>query len=359
MISGFLITSIILNDLKAGSFSIQSFYERRIRRILPALYTVCITSTIVCLFLFSPVELKYLGYSLIAVIYFVSNFFFGSGVAHPDVIIDLNPFLHTWSLSVEEQFYIFFPVCLLLIHRFLKGKYIAVLLLLAFISFCFSFWAGHYSISGSFFWTPVRIWELLVGALLAVGFLPKLKSRAVANLGSILGIGLIIYAVSFFNTGTIGIFPGFHALYPCIGAGLLIYCNQDKAVVIGRVLSWKPFVFIGLCSYSFYLWHWPAFTFSHYLFGESLPLAISFGAIILSFTLSVFTWKYVETPFRDREFLKEKGRIFLLSACIATCLLFIATIMILTEGLPQRFSYIEKIEGYQENAIKDGARGQN
>lgn len=349
VISGFLITSIILNDLEKDKFSIKNFYERRIRRIIPALYTVCLISLVLATLLFLPNELENFGKSLVGTIGFVSNILFWSETGYFDASSELKPLLHTWSLAVEEQFYVFFPLCLLLIHRYLNKKLFFVLSAILVMSFVLSVWGAYHKPSATFYWAPTRAWELLIGSILALGVLPKPQNKFISNIGATLGLALIAYAVICFDYDTV--FPGFNALYPCLGTALLIYFNQNEGSYVGKILSWKLFVFVGLCSYSFYLWHWPVFVFANYLSPEHLDKVTSASLILLSFVLSVLTWKYIETPFRNRKFLSGQWRIFIITA-LASVLLLLASIGIVAfKGVPERFSDMKNLEEYKGELV--------
>ena len=244
VISGFLITTIILNDLENNKFSVRDFYERRIRRIIPALYTVCFVSLVFAALVFLPNEFEYFGKSLAATIGFVSNILFWSETGYFDASSELKPLLHTWSLAVEEQFYVFFPLCLLLIHRYLNKRFFVLLLAVLVLSFVVSVWGAYNKPSATFYWAPTRAWELLIGSVLALGVFPKPQNNLLSNIGGAAGLVLIAYAIAFFDYDTA--FPGVNALYPCLGVALLLYFNQNEQSYVRKALSWKPFVFIGL-----------------------------------------------------------------------------------------------------------------
>lgn len=351
VISGFLITSIILEDLAQNKFSIRHFYERRVRRILPALYIVCFSSLVVATILFLPSELEGFGKSLGATLLFISNILFWSETGYFDASADLKPLLHTWSLAVEEQFYVFFPILLLLISRFLNKKYVPILIMIAIVSFGISIWGVHHKPSATFYWAPTRAWELLIGSLLALNALPSLKSKWQSELLGSLGLLLIGYSVLFFDYDTA--FPGLNALYPCLGAALLIYAGKEHETLSGRFLALKPLVFIGLCSYSFYLWHWPVFVFAQYMSFEPLSSMQFALLIILSFVLSVVTWKFIETPCRNREFLQGKWRVFILALFVSIPLFAASGALVISKGLPDRFADIEKLEAYKGSVIDE------
>ncbi|MBY0564510.1 MAG: acyltransferase [Hyphomonadaceae bacterium] len=298
VISGFLITGLIKEDLEAGRFSILGFYNRRIRRILPALvFTALLTSVAAFVFLL-PNFLVDFSKSLVSVSTFVSNFYFWKASGYFENSAHLRPMLHTWSLAVEEQFYIFMPIAAFLVYRFLGKRWLLIFGLGALASLALSIYATQVGPTANFFLLPTRAWELLLGALLAA--LPaRTKSGWVSQVGSLLGLSMIAWAVFTYDEATP--FPGAAALVPCIGTALAIYFAHPQQTFVGRILTWKPMLFIGLISYSLYLVHWPIAVFWRYLTLELTPGALGAAAIIVASTvLAAFSWKYVEQPFRKR-----------------------------------------------------------
>ena len=221
VISGFLITSIILKEINDEKFSIVRFYERRIRRIFPALFPVLLFTLIIGAFLFDYQSFKGLGESITATTLFSSNILFWHQSGYFDSSSLLKPLLHTWSLAVEEQFYIFFPLLLISINRFSKKRYMPWLLGLCLISFSLSLYGVYTYQTATFYLVPTRAWELLSGAILALGVIPQLQSSLHRNLFSIVGLCLIIFSVGVYTEATL--FPGAAALAPVLGASLIIY----------------------------------------------------------------------------------------------------------------------------------------
>ncbi|MGH1403097.1 MAG: acyltransferase family protein [Alphaproteobacteria bacterium] len=349
VISGFLITSIIINDLDQDRFSIREFYERRIRRILPALYTVCTFVLVTGYFSFLPEEFEALGRSLGATLIFVSNILFWSETGYFDASVDLKPLLHTWSLAVEEQFYVFFPLLLLGAAKYANRRYLPFLLLVALISFGISIWGAENKPSATFYWAPTRAWELLLGSIIALKAIPLVSNKGIMEAIGAIGLGLIVYAVFAFDYDTV--FPGVNAVYPCLGAALLIYAHQGHITVSSKILSLKPLVFIGLCSYSFYLWHWPVFVFAKYFSMNPLTDIERYGLIILTFLLSVITWKFIEAPFRDRSFVEGKWKVFIL-ALLASIPLFSSSVLIVqSNGFSNRFENIDLLERQKKSHV--------
>jgi len=303
VISGYLITAIILDDIASGTFSITRFYERRIRRIFPALFPVIIFTVLAGAYLFDVNAYSDLGKSIPAVALFSSNIFYWLESGYFDAPSLHKPLLHTWSLAVEEQFYILFPLFLFIAFRFLKGRYIPWILVGIVISFGVSAWGVHYKPVHTFYLMPTRAWELLAGSILSIGILRKPVSAWKKNLLSLIGLGLLIFSVLFYNEKTI--FPGYNAIAPVLGTGLIIHSGgSDSSGFVNKAISWRPLVLIGLISYSLYLWHWPLVAFSRYLVFRPLTGYEGIGIILSSFMIAYLSWKYIESPFR------VKGKLF-------------------------------------------------
>jgi len=251
VISGFLITSIILADLDRDRFSFVLFYERRMRRIFPALFTVVLFCVLAAGVVFVPKDFAAFGKSLIAATLFVSNVFFKreAGIdGYFDRSSDSQALLHTWSLSVEEQFYLLFPIGLILLIRWTKGRKARYLLSATVVSFAICIWATQYRSLSAFYMLVPRAWELLIGSLLAMKIVPPLKRRVARELLGLLGLGLIAWSIFMFTKDTP--FPGLNAVFPCVGAWLIIYAGADGASTVRTALSFPPAVAIGVVSYS-------------------------------------------------------------------------------------------------------------
>ncbi|CAN0484590.1 unnamed protein product, partial [Discosporangium mesarthrocarpum] len=245
--------------------------------------------------------------------------------------------LHTWSLAVEEQYYIVFPIFLAIVARFLRNYLGLMVVVLALASFAFCVWATGYRPVYAFFLSPSRAWELLIGSVLALGLIPVIDNKPVLNALSLLGLGLILVAIFVFNADTP--FPGWQAAIPCVGAGLLIYANGQADTIGARILSFKPFVWIGLISYSLYLWHWPIIVFAKYQAGGELSPAVLWGLIALSIVVAAASWKFVEQPFRRKTGAFANIRIFA-PACFAGGLVLAGAGAAghVTNGFPERWS---------------------
>src|SRR5215813_12350400 len=254
VISGYLISAIVFSEISDGTYSITSFYERRIRRIFPALFGMLIVfSACASLYLFTSEMVNY-AKSLLAATASVSNFYFWQHSGYFDSPTS-NPLLHTWSLAVEEQFYILFPLYLWAVRRFYPKHLKLSVGVLVVASLFASAIVVHFNPITAFYMPYTRAWELLTGTLLALGIFPRFSSSWLRNSAALVGMLMIFCSVVTYSPTTL--FPGLSALLPCVGAALIIHAGEGGTTLIGRVLSWRPVVFIGLISYSLYLWHWP------------------------------------------------------------------------------------------------------
>lgn len=299
VISGYLITKIIAKDIAHGHFSIARFYMRRAKRILPALFVVLLATWLLGVYLLAPSELSSLGKSVAATAGFVSNITFWQEVGYFDVSAERKPLLHTWSLAVEEQFYLVWPLMLAFISRTRLNRRRLLLAMIG-LSFALSVYVVLRQPPAAFFLIPTRAWELLIGAMLALGVFAPPQNEQVRNVVATVGLALI--AVGLFGLDRESAFPGWNALYPCLGTALLIHAGEGgDHFVSRRLLSLKPMVFVGLVSYSFYLWHWPLLSFARVTQRGELSLTQGLFLVALAFALSVATWRFVETPFRARK----------------------------------------------------------
>jgi peptidoglycan/LPS O-acetylase OafA/YrhL len=299
VISGYLITTIIIKELNNNTFSIKRFYERRARRILPALLLVILISSIISFVFLTRSELASYFKSVIATLLFFSNFYFYKTTPYFRSESDLEPLLHTWSLSIEEQFYIIFPILLLLFHNFFK-KYIFLMLIFGFVASLFicQFLALYTSGILNFYFTFSRAWELALGAICAHILIYKNLSYSslIKNLLSTIGIILIVFSIFFFSRQTV--FPSFYTLVPTVGTSLIILF-ADRDTFIYKILSIKFLVSIGLISYSLYLWHQPLLAFGR-IFFDDLSTFKKLILIFLSVLMSIFSYFFIEKIFRDK-----------------------------------------------------------
>lgn len=326
VISGYLITSILLEENSAGIFSLLRFYERRIRRILPALFVmmgVCIPFAWVLLL---PAELQSFSKSLVAVPLFVSNVFFRNDGGYFEEASELKPLLHTWSLAVEEQYYLLFPLLLALLWR-QGGR--TTILVLATITIASLLLAERLSVrnpTAGFFLAPTRVWELGVGSLLSL-FLYKAAPHSGgvrAEVLSIFGLVAVLFAIFFIDQSKP--FPSFWGLIPVAGTALIItFAYRDT--MVGRLLASKPFVAVGLVSYSAYLWHQPLLAFARN-YAESIQPVASLAICGVAFAMAAISWKCVENPFRDRTRFSSR-QIFALA--------FVASAFFISYGLSSAY----------------------
>lgn len=334
VISGYLITSIIWNQRQAGRFSFVDFWARRARRILPALFVMILAVLAVGWFLLAPKDYEELGRSVRYQVMFVSNLLFMRQDGYFDVASDLKPLLHTWSLAVEEQFYIVFPLLLTVLSSRLKHWRLALFGVLL-VSFGLSVWAVAHHPEKAFFLLPMRAWELLAGAMLAVA--PRSQWRltpASAQAVSLGGFGLIGLAVFGYDRSTP--FPGAAALLPTLGVVALIWANGHRQTLVGGLLASRVLVGLGLISYSWYLWHWPVFVFASYAsVDETGPVGIA-GLILLTLVLGYLSWRFVEVPFRERRLLAGQRQILLAAGCGVLVLGLAGQALRWTDGLPSR-----------------------
>lgn len=298
VISGYLITAIITREIASGTFSLANFYVRRIRRILPALLLVLGVATGFAVLLLFPGELLDYAKSLVAALFFVSNLYFLSKAQYFGGAADSMPLLHTWSLAIEEQFYLFFPLGLMLVARlpWLWARLRFVIAAVALASFAVSVLLVAVHQEQGFYLLVSRAWELCAGALLATGFVPMLRHRLLAELLGLAGLAVIIAAVLLYHKGIH--FPGLLAVPPVVAAVAVIHTGSRPGTIAGRLLGGRALVLIGKLSYSLYLWHWPLIVFWHLGMGRQPDVPAMAGIFLTSLALSYLSWRFVETPFR-------------------------------------------------------------
>lgn len=320
VISGYLIATIIIKELEKDNFSISDFYERRARRILPALFFVMIVCIPFAWFWLLPSDMKDFSKSLVAVSFFASNILFWNESGYFDTAAELKPLLHTWSLAVEEQYYLIFPILLILLWKAGKRTITTVFGIIFILSLACAQWMAYKNPSAAFFLLPTRAWEMLIGAFAAL-YIPRSEhiniGKSKKEICGLLGLSMIFYSIFFFNNSTP--FPSLYTLVPTLGALLIIYFSTDDTIV-GKILGNKFLVGIGLLSYSAYLWHQPLFAFARH---RSVSEPTQFFFLILTaitLALAYLSWRFIETPFRNKLIISRK-KIFFYSFT-GTCIFF-------------------------------------
>ena len=355
VISGYLITTIIISEKNAGTFSLTNFYERRIRRILPALYFVMIISFVFAWFWMLPSDMKDFSDTLLTIPIFASNIlFWRDQIGYFNAPAQFKPFIHTWSLAVEEQYYLLFPLFIITTWQLSKRYLLVTLIFIAIVSFIFAEWGSHYKPVASFLNLPTRAWELLLGSCIAF-YLVKYKYIKIGKLTgqflSAVGLFLILYGIFKFSKNTP--FPGVYALVPTIGAALIILFASHENLV-GKFLGSLPMVSIGLISYSAYLWHQPLFAFARNRamtleLNNQLLVALCISCLILAY----ITWRFVEKPFRNKKFI-IRSKLFFIFGTFSAFFISLGAVGHIS-GFDGRYSLEEKkllssIE--KENVIK-------
>jgi peptidoglycan/LPS O-acetylase OafA/YrhL len=298
VISGYLIGYLVYREIRENTFSITRFYSRRAKRILPALFVVLIFSYIAGMLLLSPMEMRRFAESALASITSSANIFYWRTAGYFAPHAEQNPLLMNWSLGVEEQFYLLFPPLMLLLRKASRRRLIVVLAAGGALSLVASIVSTRTTPTAAFYLLPSRAWELAAGVLLAVfesG--PSAASRRLAALPahalSLAGLACMLGAVVWFRTSTP--FPGYAALLPVAGTVMVIAARDGIA---NRMLSIRPIAFVGLVSYSWYLWHWPLLSFARICSATSVPTPTLVAIALVAFGISVVSWRYIEQPFR-------------------------------------------------------------
>jgi peptidoglycan/LPS O-acetylase OafA/YrhL len=318
VISGYLITGIIISELEQGEFSIVRFYERRARRVLPALFFVMLVCIPFAWLWMVPSQTEDFGRSLIAVSLFASNILFWRETNYFEQPAEEKPLLHTWSLAVEEQYYVFFPLFLLLAWRFGRGRVFYMIVLCAAASLLLCEWGWRNSPTANFYLAPTRAWELLAGSMCA--FVQFGREQKRSDVLAALGLGLIVFAILVFDASTP--FPSLYALAPVGGTALIILFGASGTWT-ARLLSLRPVVGIGLISYSIYLWHQPLFAFAR-IYSPHKPSQLSMLCLAaLSLALAYLTWRYIENPFRRMRLRLLPSRSVVLHVSTTALLLFL------------------------------------
>src|SRR5579871_2709075 len=347
VISGYLISSIVFSEIASSRYSILGFYERRIRRIFPALFGMLAVASVAAFIYLLPSELVDYAKSMLAATVSASNVYFWQHSGYFDAPLS-KPLQHTWSLAVEEQFYLFFPLFLMVVRKYFPQRLRVSVIALFFISLAASAAVVSHDQQAAFYLPYTRAWELLIGTLLSLGLFPRLQSAWLRNLATLTGMGMIGFSVLFYTQETL--FPGLSALVPCVGSALIIGAGEGGASVMGGFLSWRPMVFIGLISYSLYLWHWPVIIMQNMgllvgvaSIGARYGLQLSSHRIdmlvevTVSLLLAVLSWRFVERPFRNGR-LRLTGRpLFALAGTVVCLLVAVSSVAVVSGGFQTRF----------------------
>jgi len=337
VISGYLITSIIVSERQEGRFSLVKFYERRARRILPALYFIMLLSMPFAWFWMVPYQLKDFAKSILAVSVFCSNILFWRESGYFGAPAALKPLLHTWSLGIEEQYYVIFPLVILASWRFGVRKIVLMLAAVCLFSLGLAEWMARKGIIiANFYLMPTRAWELLIGSLLAIYHLygSRREPGKAGGLGALIGLGMIAFSIITFEQRTP--FPGLMALVPTVGAALVILFAREGTLAY-RLLSMRWMVGIGLISYSAYLWHHPLFAFARLMQPTpSHPDVLALSLVVATLLLGWLTWEFVEKPFRVKSIFSSR-QVFAGAAVTTVMFTLISISVIAANGLVDRF----------------------
>ncbi len=338
VISGFLITRLLAADMQAGEFSYFGFLVRRVRRLAPAAAVCFAAVTVLGAMVFLPDAYEEFGRSLTAAAVMLANFYFHGQTGYFSPPAYEMPLLHTWSLAVEDQFYLIWPLLLVGILKF-RSRYmlLAIVAGLGVVSLAHAQASLSSDADYAFYMLAPRAWELLIGALLALARPVSLRPVVASGL-SILGMAMIVASALLLSRQSL--FPGLNAAPACIGTALVIVSGLSQRSLGDRILSWRPLVFVGLISYSLYLWHWPLFTFARYYAGRALTDIELSGLVVASTLIAALSWRYVETPFRrPRGRYGSNARTAMGLGVAAMALLATSGVLIRElDGVPMRFS---------------------
>ena len=337
VISGYLITKIIYDLVAVRGFSFVDFYDRRVRRLFPALFVMLLAVAMWSGFQLIWTDLRSFGASLVAATTYLSNVFFYADTGYFVEAARTKPLLHTWSLAVEEQFYIVVPFLLFALVRFVPSRFHVWLIAgLSILSFALCVWFTRTNTNAAFYLLPMRAWELGLGGGLAIAAPAVFRRRWLSELLSFAGLAAILFAVFGFSTATP--FPGWHAAIPTLGTAAILSTGGRSGALVERLLSTKAFTFVGQISYSLYLWHWPVIVAFTYARITPASWTASGSAVAISFVLAVLSWRYVESPFRRRQLLASAPSLFRAAAFASLVTVACGLILYRSDGLPQRYS---------------------
>jgi len=330
VISGYLITRNIQSDINAGSFSISSFWIKRARRILPASLFMMLVVLIVFAFIYPTSFYKDIAASALAQSFFSSNILFWKQSGYFSTAAELKPLLHTWSLSIEEQFYLLLPWFLIISFKYTRKYTVLLLGAACLVSLFLSIYFAKSSPIPAFYLLPSRAWELGMGSMLALLTMHgQVVSKSIRELAAIAGLVLLVGSILLFDSNTP--FPSYHALAPVVGTTLLIWAHHSGPSTISKCLEFPLVVRIGLISYSLYLWHWPVIVFSKWYFVDESETLIRLTALFATLVLSLLSYKYVETPVRRRRLVFTDKRVAI-GALLSSASIVIISVVVFTTG---------------------------
>jgi peptidoglycan/LPS O-acetylase OafA/YrhL len=337
VISGYLICGMIDADIRSGSFSIGNFYKRRVLRILPALFAMFLVTSILAYLYFLPVELKEYSASLASAVGSVSNVYFAMTAGYFDAPAEAKPLLHTWSLGVEEQFYLIAPLLMLFTYRMFPKRAKALFAGAAVLSFVAAWVVSHRNTDFEFYLTPFRAWELALGALLSIRFIPAPATPLLKNTCGVTGL-LMLLGVILFGSSSVPLL--LMTSLASAGAMLVIASSERGLSLAGKLLSLRPVVFIGLISYSLYLWHWPLIVFERTdeaFFRNPSAATTRLGLIVAAFGVAWLSWKFIELPFRAQAKSSSKALVFGWASAAMASIVAICGLAVVLGGAPFRF----------------------
>ena len=335
VISGYLICGMIDGDIRRGTFSLGNFYKRRILRILPALFVMFLVTSVLAYVYCLPVELEDYSKSLASAVGSVSNIYFAATAGYFDAPAETKPLLHTWSLGVEEQFYLIAPLLMLFAYRALPKRAWLLFAAVAALSFVAAVAISYRNTTFVFYLTPFRAWELALGALLSIGVFPALQTEFGRSSCGAIGMLLLLGAIFLGSSSSPLLLM---TALASVGAVLVIASSEHGISWVGRLLSLRPIVFIGLISYSLYLWHWPLIVFQRTdgllgVSGEMTKLAL----IVVSIGIAWLSWKYVEMPFRSRARGASRALVFGTASVAMASVAVLCGLALVGGGAPFRF----------------------
>lgn len=333
VISGYLIIGIIWRDLNKDNFSLINFYSRRVNRLFPALFTMTFVISILGYFVFLPEEMNNYAKSLISSLFYISNFYFYSISGYFDSELKFSPLLHTWSLSIEEQFYIVFPLLLWLIYRKKPKSVIRFFIVIGILSLILSECLLYSDESLSFFSSPSRVWQFISGGLIAIYPGTFKLSKVLSDILGLIGL-IIIFSCLFLYSEELS-FPGINALLPTLATVMVIYSGNNPNLIY-KFLSLSPFTFFGKISYSLYLWHWPVIIFYKLTINNTISKIGKLEVLFLSIVLGYLSWRFIEQLTKNRVIAKRSLKPIVISLSATVLVSVIAVISL--DGLPYRYS---------------------